>query len=62
MYINKNRVLFGTGEVFPPQSHYERIKRYRVNKKLFEGHHCDVFKKNMSIEGRAKECYISLLI
>lgn len=61
MDMNKKHNLFKTGEVFPPQSHYERIKRYRVNKKLFEGHHCDVFKKNMSIEGRAKELlYISV--
>lgn len=59
--MNKNNNLFKTGGVFPPQTHYERIRRYRINKKLYEGHHCDVFKKNMSIEGRARALlYISI--
>lgn len=59
-YMKKNR-LFAVGEVFPPQAHFERISRYKINKKLFNGYHSDVFKKNMSMEGRAKELlYVSV--
>lgn len=61
MDLTKRHNLFTVGEVFPPQAHYERIQRYRVNKRLYEGHHFDVFKKNTALEGRAKELlYISV--
>lgn len=37
--------IFKIGGAFPPNKHQRRIKRYRDNKKLFEGFHYDVFKK-----------------
>ncbi|HBI7084831.1 TPA: phage portal protein [Clostridium perfringens] len=58
--INSNK-LFEIGGLFPPQKHYERIKGYKENKKLFKGHHCEVFKNNMLQGDRAKELlYISV--
>ena len=37
--------LFGIGELYPHPSHYDRIQRYRENKKLFEGKHFEAFKE-----------------
>lgn len=57
--INKN--MFTVGELFPPQKHYERIRRYKDNKKIFKGHHCEVFNKYALGNDRAKELlYISV--
>ncbi len=58
--INENK-LFEVGGLFPPIKHYQRIKRYRENKKIFQGHHNDVFKNNMLQGDRAKDLlYISV--
>ena len=59
MEFLKEHDLFNVGELFPPQSHFERIQNYKTNKKLFEGHHCEVFKPNVA--KNAKELlYISV--
>lgn len=36
--------LFDKGEYYPPESHSERIERYRENKQLVKGDHWEVFK------------------
>lgn len=59
MINNKN--MFAVGELFPPQQHYNRVRAYKDNRKIFEGHHCEVFKKNFLGTDRAKELlYISV--
>lgn len=59
-YIDSNK-MFAVGEVFPPQAHYDRVQRYRVNKKLFEGYHADVFKENTLGSNRVKDIlYVSV--
>jgi hypothetical protein len=37
--------LFGIGAYYPPLDHRDRIKRYKENRKLFQGKHFDVFKR-----------------
>lgn len=61
MEVISDNKLFEIGGLFPSIKHYQRIKRYRENKKIFEGHHDDVFKNNMLQGDRAKELlYISV--
>lgn len=58
--INNNN-MFAIGELFPPEAHFKRIKGYRNNKKIFKGHHWEVFNKNNIGTDRAKELlYISV--
>ncbi|UBK83414.1 phage portal protein (plasmid) [Clostridium perfringens] len=53
--------LFTIGGYFPPTKHYKRIRKYKDNKKIFEGHQDLVFKDNMIKGDRAKELlYISV--
>lgn len=59
-YVNNNNI-FEVGELFPSESHYNRIRRYKENKLLFEGKHADVFRNNFQGTDRAKELlYISV--
>lgn len=52
--------IFKVGGLFPPTKHYKRIQRYKENKKIFKGHHCEVFKDKFKGIDRAKETlYIS---
>ncbi len=61
MDILNNTNMFAVGEMFPPQIHKKRIDRYRMNKKIFEGHHYEAFNKNFGGTERAKELlYISV--
>lgn len=61
MEMINNKNMFAVGELFPPPLHYKRIKGYRDNKKIFKGHHHEVFQKNMFGNDRAKEIlYISV--
>lgn len=60
MEVMKNS-MFSIGELYPPEKHYQRIKGYKENKKIFKGHHCDVFNKYSIGNDRAKEIlYISV--
>lgn len=53
--------LFEVGGLFPPQKHFERVQGYKLNKKIFKGHHCEAFKNKMVGNDRAKELlYISV--
>lgn len=53
--------MFAVGELFPSQSHYRRINRYKENRLLFEGKHAEVFRSNFQGTDRAKELlYISV--
>lgn len=38
-------MYFGVGKQFPPECHVKRIERYREHKRLFLGHHYDVFER-----------------
>lgn len=61
MAIITNKVDFSVGELFPPEGHYNRIRSYKDNKRIFKGHHCDVFKNNLIGNDRTKELlYISV--
>lgn len=61
MEIINNKNVFSIGELFPPEKHYGRIKGYKMNKKIFKGHHHDVFKDKYLGSDRAKELlYISV--
>ncbi|MBC9785097.1 phage portal protein [Heliobacterium chlorum] len=53
--------MFGIGESYPPLEHSKRIRRYRENKKLFLGHHTDVFQRvqNRLSRRQAEIIYIS---
>lgn len=61
-YMQKTDVsMFGVGEVFPPQSHYERVIKTKTNKILFKGYHNEVFHDNIGRLNRAKDTlYISV--
>lgn len=51
--------LFQLGGLFPPVGHFERIEKYKKNKKIFKGHHCEAFKGVSS--GKAKDLlYVSV--
>lgn len=53
--------MFSIGNLYPPEKHYQRIKGYRENKKIFKGHHHEVFGKYSIGNDRAKELlYISV--
>lgn len=52
--------IFAVGGLFPPQKHFKRIQRYKENKKIFKGHHCEVFKEKFQGVDRVKDTlYIS---
>ena len=57
----KDLSMFGVGEVYPPQSHYDRVLKCKTNKMLFKGYHSKVFHDNIGSLGRAKDTiYISV--
>ena len=51
---------FGSGSMYPPIEHRERIDRYRRNRKLFKGEHFDVFKQYNGSKARTNLLYISV--
>lgn len=51
---------FGTGTLFPPIEHRERIDRYRRNRKLFKGEHFEVFKNYQGSKARTNLLYVSV--
>ena len=60
MEMINTKNMFEVGELFPPQAHIKRIKGYKDNKKIFKGHHHEVFKNELG-SSRAKELlYISV--
>lgn len=57
--INNNN-LFSIGALFPPEKHYKRIKGYKMNKKIFKGHHHEVFEKSNVLPSHKELLYISV--
>lgn len=57
--INNNK-LFGIGDLFPPEKHYSRIKGYKMNKKIFKGHHHEAFEKANVMPRHQDLLYISV--
>ena len=57
--LNSNN-LFPIGGLFPPEKHYSRIKGYRMNKKIFKGHHHEVFEKSNVLPTQKDLLYISV--
>lgn len=57
--LNSNK-LFSVGELFPPEKHYHRIKGYKMNKKIFKGHHHEVFEKSNVLPRQKDLLYISV--
>lgn len=57
--LNSNN-LFPIGGLFPPEKHYSRIKGYRMNKKIFKGHHHEVFEKSNVLPIQKDLLYISV--
>lgn len=51
---------FGTGQMYPPVEHRERIDKYRRNRRLFKGEHFEVFKTFNGSKQRADLLYISI--
>lgn len=53
--------MFAVGEYFPPTAQAQRIKRYRLNKKVFLGHHYEAFNTDFGGTAKAKQLlYISV--
>lgn len=54
--------LFGVGEIYPPYTHLDRIKKYRTNRELFKGNHFEAIKDPQNrIGGDRKELlYLSV--
>lgn len=57
--INNNNI-FKVGQLYPNDSHYKRIKGYRMNKKIFKGHHHEVFEKSNVLPTHKDLLYISV--
>lgn len=51
---------FGMGELYPHETHRERIDRYRRNKKLFKGENFEVFKNYDGSKQKSNLLYVSV--
>lgn len=61
MEMVNHKNMFAVGELFPPERHFQRIKGYRNNKKIFKGHHYEVFNKNNNFPRRTQDIlYVSV--
>ena len=60
MEMINHKNMFAVGELFPPQAHYKRITGYKNNKKIFKGHHWEVFERRSNLPRHHKDIlYIS---
>lgn len=60
MEMINNNAVFSVGELFPPEKHYHRIKSYKMNKKIFKGHHHEAFEKANIMPRHQDLLYISV--
>lgn len=60
MEMINNKNMFAVGELYPPEKHNQRIKQYRMNKKVFKGLHNEVFKTGHLMPRQKDLLYISV--